>query len=129
MHKWALTMQTEDELEPLTVAEALESKHWREAMKRGYQSLVHKNTWKLVPLPPNKTMVSGERCCWAKTDAGGTVQPHKAMYVARGFTPRPGVDFTKTTSLVVALTSLWALLAIATKRDMEIKHLDVGSAF
>lgn len=31
--------------------------------------------------------------------------------------------------MVIALTSLQALMAIATKRDMEIKQLNVNSAF
>lgn len=54
---------------------------------------------------------------------------HKARYVAQGFTQPPGIDFKEMTSPVVALTSLWALLAIAIERDMEIKQLDVDLAF
>jgi N12 class adenine-specific DNA methylase len=49
--------------------------------------------------------------------------------VARGFTQRQGVDFTESTSLIVALTSLRSLLAIATALDMGMKQLDVDSAF
>lgn len=49
--------------------------------------------------------------------------------MARGFIQRPGIDFTETTSPVVALTSLQALLAMATKNNMEIKQLDVNLAF
>jgi hypothetical protein len=51
-----------DKLEPLTVAKTLKSKHWREAMKKEYQSLIHNNTWELVPLPPYKTVVNGIWC-------------------------------------------------------------------
>lgn len=49
--------------------------------------------------------------------------------MAQRFTQRPGIDFTETTSPVVARTSLWALLAVATENDMEIKQPDVNSAF
>lgn len=49
MHKWALTTQVEDKQEPLTMAEALMSVHWREAMETEYKSLVHNDTWKLFP--------------------------------------------------------------------------------
>lgn len=49
--------------------------------------------------------------------------------MAGGFKQRPGIDFTKTTSLVVALTFLRVLLAVATEHDIEIKQLDVDSAF
>lgn len=72
-------------------------------------------------MPPNKGVVSGKWYSWAKTDAGEIVQRHKAKYVARGFTQRRRVDFTKTTSPIVALKSFQPLLAIATKRNMEIK--------
>lgn len=77
----------------------------------------------------NKTIVSGNWCYQAKTDVGDTVLRHKARYMARGFTQRAGIVFTETTSPIVALTSLWALLAVATEHDMEIKELDVDSAF
>lgn len=122
-------MQTKDELEPLTLAEPSSSTHWREAMEREYRLLVHNDTWELVPLLPNKIVVSGKYGYRAKTDARGTIQQHKAKYVARGFTQQPGIDLTKTTLLVVAVTSLQALLAIAIERDMEIKQLDVDLAF
>lgn len=49
--------------------------------------------------------------------------------MAWGFTQRPGINFTETTLLVVAVTSLRALLAIATERNMVIKQLNVNSAF
>jgi hypothetical protein len=76
-------MQTEDKLESLTVAEASGLADWREAMEREYQSLIHNNTWELVPLPPHKTVVNGKWCYQAKTNARRTVQQHKARYVAR----------------------------------------------
>lgn len=62
MHKWALTTKTEDELEPLTIAQALGSAHWREAMKREHKFLIHNRTWELVSLPPNKIIVSDKWC-------------------------------------------------------------------
>lgn len=129
MHEWALTIEVEDELEPLTVVEASRSVHWREAMEREYKSLVDNNTWELVPLLSNRTVVNCKWCYWVETNARRTVLQHKARYMARGFTQRPGIDFIETTSPVVALTSLKALLAVATEQDMEIKQLDDDSAF
>jgi hypothetical protein len=60
MHECALTTQTEDELEPLTLAKASRSAQWKEAMEREYKYLVHNGTWELVPLSPNRTVVSGK---------------------------------------------------------------------
>lgn len=50
-------------------------------MKREYVSLVYNDTWGIIPLPTNKTIVSGKWSYQAKTDAGGTIQGHKARYV------------------------------------------------
>lgn len=129
MHKWALTTQTEDEQEPLMVAEASGYVHWREAMEKEYKSFVHNDTRDLVLLPPNRTIVSGKWCYQAKTNVGRTVQRHKARYIAPGFRQQPRIDFTATPLPIVALTSLRALLAVATKHDIEIKQLSVDSLF
>lgn len=85
MHKWTVTIRIEDELEPLTMVEALTSVHWREAMEREHQLLVYNDIEELILLPPNKTVVSGKWCYRATTDAGGTVQWHKDKYIAQGF--------------------------------------------
>jgi hypothetical protein len=63
------------------------------------------------------------------TDSDGKVQRYNARYVARGFTERRGVDFSETTSPVVSLTALRILLAKAAMVDMEVRQLDVDSAF
>lgn len=51
-------------------------------MEKEYKPLVDNNTWELVSLPPNKTIVSGKWHYQVKTNAGGTFQRHKAKYVA-----------------------------------------------
>lgn len=98
-------------------------------MERKYKFLIHNGTWELVLVPPNKIVVSGKWCYQVKINAGGAVLRHKTRYAACGFTQRSGINFRETTSLVVALTSLQALLAVATKYNMEIKQLNVNSAF
>jgi hypothetical protein len=95
-------------------------------MKEEYQALTQNKTWELVSLPAGRAVISGKWCFKAKTDASGAVQRYKARYVARGFTQRPGIDYTETTSPVVSLSSLRAVLAAA-HDDMEIKQLDVDS--
>jgi hypothetical protein len=129
MHEYALTTTTEENAEPRSASEALASVHWRQPMKEEYQALTQNKTWELVSLPAGRAVISGKWCFKAKTDASGAVQRYKARYVARGFTQRPGIDYTETTSPVVSLTSLRAVLATAAHDDMEIKQLDVDSAF
>jgi hypothetical protein len=46
-----------------------------------------------------------------------------------GLYTTPTIDFTKTTSLVVALTSPWSLIVKATVQNMEMEQLNVYSTF
>lgn len=57
------------------------------------------------------------------------IQQYNAQYIVQGLTQRLGVDFIKTTLVVVAFTLLRVFLAIVAKQDMEIKQLDINSTF
>ena len=129
MHEWAMAARGAHVSEPDNAREALKSTEWQQAMEEEYRALEKNGTWELVQRPGQRSVVSGKWCFRAKTDAAGKITRYKARYVARGFTQRPGIDFDETTSPVVSLTSLRTVLAVATSLDMEIKQLDVDSAF
>ena len=129
MYEWAHSTSIDDGMEPESVQKALNSKSWRNAMKEEYEALTRNGTWELVPEPADRSVVSGKWCFKAKVDADGNVHRYKARYVARGYTQRPGIDYMETTSPVVSMTSLRTLLSVATMEDMEVKQLDVDSAF
>jgi hypothetical protein len=128
-HEYVAATTETSQPEPVTAGEALLDEDWRASMDEEFNSLKKNGTWDLVPLPPGRRAVSGKWCYKAKTDANGTVVRRKSRYVARGFTQQPGVDFDETFSPVVSLTSLRILLAIATHLDMEVKQMDVDSAY
>lgn len=54
---------------------------------------------------------------------------YKARFVARGCKQLDGVDVTETYSPVVRYTTLRLLFAYAVRKDLEITHLDVETAF
>lgn len=65
-------------------------------MHEEYDALINQNTWSLVPLPPDKNLVS---CKWLfklKRNVDGTIARHKARLVARGFSQEYGVDYDET---------------------------------
>ena len=128
MHEYAYTASASNE-EPSSVQEALRSHEWKQAMQEEYDALVKSNTWKLHPRPVGRNVVSGKWCFRAKKNSEGNITRYKARYVARGFSQKYGVDYDETSSPVVSLTSLRAVLAIAAKLSMKIKQLDVNSAF
>ncbi|CAI7904384.1 unnamed protein product [Closterium sp. NIES-54] len=53
----------------------------------------------------------------------------KAHYIARGFSPRQGVDNFQTFSPTPNLTTLWMLLHIDAQRDYELHSIDFSTAF
>lgn len=118
--------------DPMTVKQAMSSKDsysWQEAMKQEYESLKENETWTLVELPKGKSPVE---CKWvfkSKTDINGNVIRYKARLVAKGFTQIEGIDYHETFSPVVRYSSIRYLMAIAAKLDLNIRQLDVVTAF
>jgi len=49
--------------------------------------------------------------------------------VAKGFSQKPGIDYTDTYAPVVHMESTWVLLHIGTSLDWEIHQMDVKMAF
>jgi len=80
-------------------------------------------------LPRGRTPV---KCRWVfrvKRGAEGEVIRYKARLVAKGFTQRYGIDYLETFALVVKLTSLRIILALAAARNYEIDQTDIKTAY
>ncbi|GJS94841.1 putative ribonuclease H-like domain-containing protein [Tanacetum coccineum] len=72
------------QLEPSSVAQALNDPDWVEAMQEEMQQFVHQEVWKLVPLPEGKTAIGTKWILKNKRDARGIVVRNKARLVAQG---------------------------------------------
>lgn len=92
------------------------------------ESIVKNRTWKLCALPSGANLISTKWVYEIKSEQDGEAR-QKARLVARGFTQELGVDFQETYSPVVKYTTLRLLFAHAVKSDLEIRHLDVKTAF
>lgn len=116
---------------PMSVTEALsgpDSEQWKAAMNDEMESFQENEAWDLVEAPVGATIV---QCKWIfkkKCDHESRVS-YRARLVARGFAQKAGIDFDETFSPVIRHSSLRLLFALSINFELNIRHLDVKTAF
>lgn len=65
-----------------------------------YQSIIKNNAWDIVPRPKDKSLVSSRWLFKIKQAPDGSIEKHKARFVARGFSQKEGIDYDETFALV-----------------------------
>jgi hypothetical protein len=114
---------------PRTYRATLTDPNWRSAMEQEYSALIGNHTWDLLPRPPHCNVVTGKWVFKHKFKADGSLERYKARWVLRGFTQRPGIDFSETFSPVVKPTTVRTVLSLALSHRWPIHQLDVNNAF
>ena len=59
----------------------------------------------------------------------GTIERYKAWLVAKGYIEEEGVDFQDTLSLIIKFNSIKLILAIITKLNLELHHMNIKTTF
>ncbi|GJV98030.1 putative ribonuclease H-like domain-containing protein [Tanacetum coccineum] len=118
------------QLEPSSVAQALNDPDWVEAMQEEMQQFVNQDVWKLVPLPEGKTAIGTKWILKNKRDARGIVVRNKARLVAQGHRQEEGIDYgCMFFSLVARIKAIRLFLAFASYMGFMVFQMDVKSAF
>jgi hypothetical protein len=112
-----------------TYRAALTDPNWRSAMEQEYSALIGNHTWDLLPRQPHCNVVTGKWVFKHKFKADGSLERYKARWVLRGFTQRPGMDFSETFSQVVKPATVRTVLSLTLSHSWSIHQLDVNNAF
>jgi hypothetical protein len=86
-------------------------------------------TWELVALPEDKKAIG---CKWVykvKHNADGSMSRYKVRLVAKGYAQTYGIDYEKTYNLVAKMTTIRAIIAMATTKGWSLHQMDVKNAF
>ena len=119
--------------DPENVNQARRSKYWNEwllAMEEELASLTAKEVYEPVRcVPDGRRAVQSKWVLHIKRDKSNAISRFKARLVAKGFTQIPGQDFNHTFAPVARWDSIRSILAIATLNDLELRQLDVKTAY
>ncbi len=119
---------------PTTATAALkgpESGHWYDAMQAEYQQMIDFKTWSLSKLPHGRKAID---CKWVFTVKPSLVDENsirkfKARLVIKGFSQRPGIDYSETFAPVAHSESFRIVLALAANHGFYLRQVDVVGAF
>ena len=119
--------------DPLTLKEAMDSPNanmWREAINTQVKSVEDMGIFKIVDeLPDNCKAVDSKLTFQIKHHNDNSIERYKVCLVAKGYDPLPGIDFDKTFSPVVKLTSVHILCTLATLLNLHFHQFNVNTAF
>ncbi|GJX10488.1 putative ribonuclease H-like domain-containing protein [Tanacetum coccineum] len=116
-------------IEPTSIAKALSSSSWVEAMQEELLQFKLQQVWKLVDLPNGKRAIGTKWVFRNKKDERGIVIRNKARLVAQGHRQEEGIDYEEVFSHVARIEAIRLFLAYASFMGFLVYQMDVKSAF
>jgi hypothetical protein len=113
---------------PSTDEEASSQPVWRDAMME-YQSIMKNDVWDIVPRPKGKCVVTSKWIYKIKHATDGSIEKHKARFLARGFSQVEGIDYEKTFNTIARYTSIWTIIALVSTLGWRLHQMDMKTTF
>jgi hypothetical protein len=117
------------EVEPSSFQEASEQQVWRDAMLEEYSFIMKNDVWEVVPQPEGKSVIGSRWIYKIKHCVDGSVDKFKARFVAKGFSHKEGIDFSKTFAPVARYSSIRVMISIAVELGWQIHQTNVKIVF
>ena len=118
--------------DPRTLKEALkrpDADKWYHAAAEEVQSLIENGTFRVRERLSTDKPIGARWVLRVKRKADGSIERYKGRVVAKGYSQRPGFDYTETFAPTAKWAALRTIFATAALRDMEIESVDISSAF
>ena len=83
----------------------------------------------MVPRPQGKSIVTSKWIYKIKHAADGSVEKFKAIFVARGFSQKEGIDYDQIFAPISRYTSIKIIISLASVFNWKLHQMDVKTAF
>ena len=107
-------------VEPKTVNVALDHFVWVQVMQDELNEFKRNKVWRLIPTPPNASVVGLKWVFLNKLDKEGNLIRNKARLVVKGYSQEEGIDYEVTFAPVARLESVRMFLAYAAHKNFEV---------
>jgi hypothetical protein len=94
-----------------------------------YQSIMKNDMWDIVPRPEGKYVVTSKWIYKIKHAADGSIEKHKARFVARGFSQVEGIDYEESFALVARYTFVQIIIALTLALGWRLHQMDMKTVF
>ena len=74
--------------------------------------IMKNDVWEIVPRLEKKSVMNSKWIYKIKHAAYGSIEKYKAIFVARGFSQKEGIDYEKKFTPMVRYTSIMTILAL-----------------
>ncbi|KAL4573963.1 hypothetical protein LXL04_020785 [Taraxacum kok-saghyz] len=116
-------------IEPKNVKIAMDDSDWVEAMQAELAEFKRNKVWRLIPTPPDVSVVGLKWVFRNKLDKEGNVVRNKARLVVNGYCQQEGIDYEETFAPVAGLEAFRIFLAYAAHKNFDVFQMDVKCAF
>ena len=94
-----------------------------------YQSIMKNDALDVVPRPEGQSFVTSKWIYKIRHAADGSIENYKAIFVARGFFQKEGIDYEETFAPIAKYTSIRSVLTLAAVMKWKVHQMDVKTTF
>jgi hypothetical protein len=94
-----------------------------------YEQILNNDVYEVVPRPQGKSIVTSKWLYKIKHAADGIVEKFKAIFVARGFSHKEGIEYDDIVAPIARYTSIRIIISLALVFNWKLHQMDVKNAF